>query len=303
MLTTPFFSVVIPTRNRAALLQSTLDSVWTQRSSDFEVIVVDDGSTDETPAVLARHQPRLKSVRQSQKGPAAARNAGARQARGKYLAFLDSDDLWFPWTLDTYAHAISAHAHPALVLGAAKNFTSPTQLRDVSETPAELVGFDDYFAAQDGWHCWGAGFAVVRRDVFERAGGFSETLVNGEDADLIMRLGNAAGFVQVVSPVTLAYRHHADSAMSNIDHTLRGARHLLDSELSSKYPGGEQRAAARRRILGWHFRSLMLDALREGRQRDAWQLYRATFRWHLGLGRWKFLIWFPFLAAIRGRRA
>ena len=299
----PLFSIIIPTHNRARLLDAALDSVWAQRLNDFELIVVDDGSTDDTATVLRKYQARLKSLTQQQSGPAAARNAGARHARGRYLAFLDSDDVWFPWTLETYARAIAADANPALVLGAAVSFTSGPPVPEVVEAPIELARYDDYFAADDAWHCWGAGFAVVRRDVFHQAGGFAETLRVGEDADLMMRLGNAAGFVQVISPITLGYRRHPDSAMADLDQTLQGAHRLLENELSQQYPGGRQRAASRRRILGWHFRSLMLEAVRRGRHRDAWQLYRATFHWHLGLGRWLFLIGFPFVAAFRGHRA
>src|SRR5947209_429690 len=97
------FSVVIPTYNRAAYLRQTLASVLTQECQDFEIIVVDDGSTDATPVVLESFGGKLRVFHQKNQGPGAARNLGASNAGGEYIAFLDSDDVWFPWTLSTYA--------------------------------------------------------------------------------------------------------------------------------------------------------------------------------------------------------
>ena len=89
-------SVVIPTYNRWPMVGEAVDSVLAQTVSDFELIVVDDGSTDETPRRLRDYGTRLMVVTQSRRGVAAARNLGARRASGPYLAFLDSDDLWRP---------------------------------------------------------------------------------------------------------------------------------------------------------------------------------------------------------------
>src|SRR6266849_1500345 len=97
------FSIVIPTYNRAQLLAHALESVWRQRFRDYEVIVVDDGSNDETQAYLHGLNNKVRVIRQENRGPGAARNIGAHQAHGDYVAFLDSDDLWFPWTLDVFA--------------------------------------------------------------------------------------------------------------------------------------------------------------------------------------------------------
>jgi cellulose synthase/poly-beta-1,6-N-acetylglucosamine synthase-like glycosyltransferase len=99
VLLVPLFSIVIPTFNRERLIAATLESVLAQTEGDFEVIVVDDGSTDGTEAALAPWRDRLTFVRQPNQGPGPARNLGAARAKGEYIAFLDSDDLWFPWTL------------------------------------------------------------------------------------------------------------------------------------------------------------------------------------------------------------
>src|SRR5574337_278681 len=101
------FSIVIPTYNRVDLLARTLDSVWRQLFTDFEVVVVDDGSSDGTQAYLRSLGDRIRVVQQANSGPGAARNAGIRTARGKYVALLDSDDLWLPWTLSIFAQVIA----------------------------------------------------------------------------------------------------------------------------------------------------------------------------------------------------
>src|SRR5262249_17512754 len=111
----PLFSVVIPSFNRVALLATTLKSVFAQRSTDFEIIVVDDGSTDGTMDYLQSLEHRVTVVGQQNQGPGSARNCGARHSGGAYLAFLDSDDLWFPWTLEVYRDVIHEYNDPSFV--------------------------------------------------------------------------------------------------------------------------------------------------------------------------------------------
>ena len=92
----PYFSIIVPAFNRALLLRSALESILSQGCTDYEVIVVDDGSTDDTTSVVRSYSSRIKFLQHQNRGPGAARNFGAEQAKGEYLAFLDSDDLWFP---------------------------------------------------------------------------------------------------------------------------------------------------------------------------------------------------------------
>ena len=92
----PLFSVIIPTFNRARFLPDALDSVFIQGLPDVQVIVVDDGSTDDTEAVAARYGKQIEYVRQNNRGAAGARNTGLARAAGRYISFLDSDDIWLP---------------------------------------------------------------------------------------------------------------------------------------------------------------------------------------------------------------
>src|SRR5215470_8377417 len=105
----PRVTVIIPTFNRVAYLGEAIRSVLTQTSTDFELIVVDDGSTDGTSAMLnSTHDPRLRCQRQSHRGISAAMNAGIRAAQGVYLARLDSDDVWRPEMLQTATALLDA---------------------------------------------------------------------------------------------------------------------------------------------------------------------------------------------------
>lgn len=300
----PHFTVVIPTYNRARLLGECLASVFAQRLNDYEVVVVDDGSTDDTAAVLARYGGRIRVCRQQNRGPSAARNVGIQHAQGRYVAFLDSDDVWFPWTLEVYARAIDEAHDPAFVAGKPAQFRVPEELQQVAAAEPVVLAFDDYYASGEEWRWWGVSSFVVRADALAAAGGFTDEWINGEDADLAMRLGVSHGFVQVCAPHTFGYREHAGTASASLERTHAGARHAVTMEQGGRYPGGPARARERRRILTRHCRPVMLECLREGRHTDAWSMYRATMGWHLQLRRWRFLFGFPIMAlAANGKRA
>ena len=292
------FSVVIPTYNRALLLQQALRSVYAQSFTDYEVIVVDDGSTDTTGAELERLGKNIRVFHQQNAGPGAARNLGARHAVGEYLAFLDSDDLWFPWTLMTFANLISKHHAPAILSAHIHEFEHQTDLGQVTETPLKMEAFTDYLASSQKGYYVGAGMAVLRRKEYTTIGGFKNRRINCEDHDLTLRMGDAFGFVQITSPVTLAYRRHVTSTTNNLLLTIKGSLYMVGQERRGLYPGGVARALDRRRILTRHVRPVTVECLKRGLRNDAWQLYRATFRWHIDLGRWNYLLGFPLKALL-----
>lgn len=293
---TPRFSVVIPTYNRGRMVAETLHSVLSQTNRDFEVIVVDDGSTDDTLEHLRAFGGEIQVISQSNAGPGIARNTGAARARGEYLAFLDSDDLWFPWTLATYAQVLDTHGKPSFVAGCPLRFRDGQPIPAVAQVAAATEPFDDYLTSGDEWRWWGVSSFVIRRDAFRRAGGFAARPINGEDADLALRLGCEPGFVQMTAPATFAYREHSANIMANLDKSVQGIFHLLESESRGVYPGTSGRQFAQRgRILTRHVRPASLDCLRAGRIGDAVAMYRAMFRRNLAEGRWRYLAGFPWL--------
>jgi glycosyltransferase involved in cell wall biosynthesis len=292
----PKFSVVIPTYNRLTFLREALSSIWAQTIDDYEIIVVNDGSTDGTAEWLLTQRERLRPFTQSNRGPGAARNLGARQACGTYLAFLDSDDLWFPWTLKVYRDAIHDHGEPSFITGKPFIFSKNNELSDTAPGTARSKRFSNYLSSGDEWRWFGVSSFIIRRDAFAAVGGFADEWVNGEDADLALKLGDAPGFVQITEPTTFAYREHADSAVKDLKRTLEGAWFKIRAEQQGRYPGGRARGMQRRRILTRHIRPVTLNCLREGLRREAWALYLSTFAWNASIGRLKYLAAFPFFA-------
>lgn len=298
----PLFSIVIPTYNRRELLEATLRSVWGQDFKDYEVIVVDDGSDDGSREFLAAQADRLMFIPQEHRGPGVARNAAIARVKGEYLAFLDSDDLLMPWALSTYAAVIARDARPAFICGSVRRFSNPAELAEVQPGGLDSVSFRDYFASGDRMRWYGMSSFVLRRDAVAAAGGFTTEPINGEDFDLALRVGDARGFVEVRSPVTVGYREHAGGVRHVVDKTLATLDFLWQQERHGRYPGGTVRSKERWRILTIPMRSNSIACLRGGQGRIAWQLYRRSFAWHLALGRWKYLLGFPVLALFtRGR--
>jgi GT2 family glycosyltransferase len=292
----PFFSVIIPTYNRIELLRHALDSVFSQRFTDLELIVVDDGSGDNTIEYLRSLTGRVKILTRQNSGPAAARNQGASKARGRYLAFLDSDDLWFPWTLDVYATVLNKAGNPAFMVGKPFQFASERVPSSIREESPRWRSFDDYLQSADQWRWWGVSSFVVSRESFMKVGGFATELKNGEDSDLALRMGTAPGFVQITAPYTFAYREHAGNIAGDLYRNVAALRHQIRAEYSGGYPGGAQRRRQRQRILTRHVRPVALACAKAKKRHHAWFLYWSTFVWHVAQTRWRFLIAFPFLA-------
>jgi glycosyltransferase involved in cell wall biosynthesis len=291
------FSVVIPTYNRADLLARTIVSVWQQRFTDYEVVVVDDGSNDGTEAYLQALGNKVRVISQDNCGPGAARNTGVQAARGDYIALLDSDDLWFPWTLDVFARAIQEHRSPHILGGTFVEFTDEAELLTVREESYQTSWFADYIASSRYPYYVGSGTCVLHRDALARTR-FLEDRLNAEDHDLILRMGTLPGFVRLLAPVTLAWRRHRASETGDFASSASGTMRLLAREKLGAYPGGRERSGERRRILARHTRPTALACLRKGELKQGWELYRSTFGWNVELRHWKYVLAFPIVAVL-----
>lgn len=267
--------------------------MFAQEYKDFEVIVVDDGSTDDTADRLRPYLDRITFVTQTNKGPGAARNLGAKRSTGEYIAFLDSDDLWFPWTLGTYLNIIRDNHSPALLAGKLHYFSCENELPLIQRSSVECHYFSDYLASSKlGFYC-GTCQMVVKKPTFLAVGGFVETKINAEDHDFTMRCGTVNGFVYVSSPNMIAYRQHPQAVTKNADKNFAGIMYLLSMEKSGKYPGGSERRRDRWRILSQHIRPLSLKLLELGDTKKAWTLYRETLIWNIAAGRIRYVAGFP----------
>jgi glycosyltransferase involved in cell wall biosynthesis len=174
-------SVVIPVYNGAATIGRALESIFAQTFTDHEIIVVDDGSTDRTRAILEQYGDRVRLVEQPNRGPSAARNNGARHSSGEYLAFLDADDVWMPRKLELTVAAMLADPDAALVYSdlivvneAGEGFRRSHIRPDTAHAPS----MDEMLARI--WPIMPS-TVVMRRSAFDRTGGFCEQLSGPED--------------------------------------------------------------------------------------------------------------------------
>jgi glycosyltransferase involved in cell wall biosynthesis len=184
----PLVSVVVPTYNRADLLKRAVDSVLSQSYENFELLVVDDGSTDDTAALVAGlDDPRLRYLRQPRNmGVAAARNRGMREARGSLVAFLDSDDLWAPEKLKRQVELIRRRPSKVGLF-----YTGLTVLDDEDRSTDWIpTARGDVWRAMlhDNVVHYGTSSTIIRREVIETIGYFDEKLPANEDYDYWTRL-------------------------------------------------------------------------------------------------------------------
>jgi glycosyltransferase involved in cell wall biosynthesis len=260
-----------------------------QTERDFELIAVDDGSEDNTWERLQGHPSRPVCLKIPNSGAGIARNEGVKLAKGRYLAFLDSDDLWFPYTLALYRQIISDYAAPNVMTGKPVLFQSVDELRITDPSPQEVEVFPDYYASFDDWRWHGVSSFVIARAAFERAGGFCSKRMNAEDADLMMKLGTEPNFVHIRHPAPFAYRRHNGNLTANLQLSTIGLQHLIDTEIQGQYPGGQSHRRKRRIIITRHLRPTIINGLIRGSKRDVWPIFRKSLWWHVREARMRFL--------------
>ncbi|MGH7029686.1 MAG: glycosyltransferase, partial [Stellaceae bacterium] len=207
----PVVSVLIPAYNAQPYIGDTLKSALGQSFRSFEIIVVDDGSTDDTRAIaenFGRHG--VVVLSQSNAGPAAARNRALSRARGKFIALLDSDDIWEPDCLQTTVQFLDQHPEVSIAFCDSRffgetKFAGKTFQEVYPPCPpitfAKVAGCVSHVCLD----------AILRREVFDRIGGFDEALRAAEDFDLWLRALHAGCRIEPLPRVLVRYRRHADS--------------------------------------------------------------------------------------------
>jgi glycosyltransferase involved in cell wall biosynthesis len=204
-------SVIIPTFNRAGLLPRAVRSVQAQEWPEIEIVIVDDGSSDETRLAIEalKSHARIRAIRQSNGGDAAARNAGLCAASHQWIAFLDDDDTWRPGKLDAQMSALERTGAPACCgLVAMETGTKPNSLQ-------RLLNGNCAGAFLRGEQSAAITSLVVHRDVARRAGEFDTTLRIGSDMEWIARLVHEAEFCTV--PEVVADYNASPDALSRFE--------------------------------------------------------------------------------------
>ena len=204
----PRVSVVIPTYNRARFIGEAIDSVLAQTFTDYEIIVVDDGSTDKTLEALHPYRDRIRYVVKNNQGPAGARNRGVQESRGALVAFLDSDDLWLPEKLALQTARLDRRPELAMV------FTEVMWVeRDGSLRPSRFRRYRprDGFVLRETIHhpCIATQSILIKREAFD-AVRFDESLLTGEGLDFNIRLALRFPIGLVDRPLVKIRKHDAN---------------------------------------------------------------------------------------------
>ncbi len=209
----PLVSVVIPTYNRWPMIGEAVESVLTQTFNGFELIVVDDGSTDSTVPSLSQCDSRLKLVTQPRTGVSAARNAGVAKSRGKYIAFLDSDDLWLPGKLAVQTNFMERN------FGARICQTDETWIRNGIRVNAKLKHrkpAGDIFRRSLELCLVSPSAVMMTRELFDLAGRFDESFPVCEDYDLWLRIAVCHPVYLIDRALVIKRGGHADQLSRSV---------------------------------------------------------------------------------------
>jgi glycosyltransferase involved in cell wall biosynthesis len=240
----PQVSVIIPTYNRGWVIKDAIESVLAQDFKDFELIVVDDGSTDHTPEILISYQKDVRIIRQNNQGVSAARNRGIETASGRFIAFLDSDDLWLPQKL---SHQVEFfNATPGALICQTEEIWIRNDIRvNPKKRHKKLSGmiFEPSLAL-----CLISPSAVMlQRKLFDKVGIFDEKLPACEDFDLWLRISCRYPVYLIDIPLIIKRGGHGDqlSRKPGLDKfRIQAIKKIIESNLLSE----SQRKAAQKAL-------------------------------------------------------
>lgn len=200
----PKISVIIPVRNGAAFITEAINSIFEQQYEPVEVIVVDDGSTDNTTEILEMTGKEIKYVYQENKGSYAARNKGLELATGKYIAFLDADDVWVENKLSIQLSVLDEKPQIGAIIGFTKKISLSQRLEDAKKMFEEQGGF-----------LLNLGASLFRKSVFRKVGSFDEELQSGGDADWFLRAREASVHIIIHKQTVIFQRTHRRNISRN----------------------------------------------------------------------------------------
>lgn len=247
------FSVIIAVYNGAKYVRQAIDSVLSQTFEDYELIVIDDGSTDRTWDVLKSYGTQIITLHQVNQGPEAAHKLAVSAASGDYLAFLDHDDLFLPWTLGTYDRVVRAFQFPPLILGSTMYFVEDNAIPADSGNAGtlEILKYRDFLSKGVGISI-SSSKIVIKKSVFKEVTGRRDMIkaFPFNDYSLLFLAGTYGPCVIVKRPTTVAYRRHAANTSRDIEAMTEGVICLIRAELSGLYPGGRTRRFARYALIG-----------------------------------------------------
>jgi len=246
------FSVIIPVYNRGSLVAETIESVLNQNFSDYEIIAVNDGSTDNSLQVLNQYKDSVRIIIQQNQGAEIARNNAVEHAVGDYLVFLDSDDILLPESLSIYYQMIQSENYPALIFARGCGFKDDRKLEELKNEDKSLICYTpvkDYLSKTES--AWlSTSFLIFKRALWNKKTCFKKGTV--DDLDFMLRIGTLGPVMIVKSPATVAYRYHPGNSIHDILINLIRLDNMLSLERKGEYPGGQKRKKERMAVIGGH---------------------------------------------------
>ena len=222
----PLVSVVIPCYNLAHFLRDAIESTLAQTYPRVELVVVDDGSLDNTAGVVSDY-PRARCVRQRNRGVAEARNVGFGATNGEYVLFVDADDRLAPDAVQAHLRCFAEHPEAGLVVGAIEQITGDGSYRATSYSP--VLESEQYRHLLGANHIANTIAVMFRRSVFEALGGFTKYFSPAEDYELLLRATRVFPSAHH-STVVAHYRRHATNTSGNGVIMLRAMRRVMHSQ-------------------------------------------------------------------------
>ncbi len=252
----PKVSVAIPTYNYARFLGEAIQSVLDQTFEDFELIIVDDGSTDSTrEVVMSFKDGRIKYIYQKNRGVSAARNTGITASVGEYVAFLDADDMWLPQKLALQVKAMDSAPRAGVVYTDHYHFdprtglVTRTSFQNRKRPPPRGRVLEQFIESFLGT----PSTLLIRRDVFAQVGMFDETLKGCEDDDMLFRMASRFEFEVVPEPL-IKKRMHASQITQQPRSYLPYHLAYLYKAIQSPVLNDQMRAKMRNDLAEYHFR-------------------------------------------------
>jgi glycosyltransferase involved in cell wall biosynthesis len=284
----PKVSVVIPAYNTENFIAHTIQSVLDQTYQDFEIIAVDDGSSDRTLEFLRGFAPRVKVLTKANGGPASARNLAIKNSAGEYIAFLDSDDLWVPDKLEVQTAFLEKHPHVGLVFSEASMFSEENGQRNIQSK----IGFtaNPTFSFLLLGNYIPNSTVVIRRACVNQVGLLNESLIGTEDHEYWMRIARSFPIAGIPRPLVY-YRIREGSLLGDgrnidkgLDLTLAAIR-----EVEKLFPKMWQECRMERDLLiarlhiragfAWRRRGDWVNCLRKYIAALSYSIKPRVFRW------------------------
>lgn len=266
----PAVSVIIPVFNGERFLRESLQSVFDQTWLDYEIICVDDGSTDGSLDLLKAYSDRVIIIRQANAGQGVARNVGVEKAKGRFIAFLDQDDRWYPHKLERQVVVLNTEPDVALVHCNTDRMDEEGRVLQRGVTLSEEASaLKSPLGLLIGEVLILPSAMLVRRDVFQRIGGFDLELRGFEDFDLCARLKQQGSFV-FLEEVGLCYRVHAGGYNRAGGIGVIRSRERFLNRMRDLYTGDRGRAALIRRMLADCYSDWGMYEARNGNSCGGW---------------------------------